>query len=696
MVRFEARRGQAETPLSRKALGIEYFEGAEYFVLLLSALGKETFHRGYVWSERTKNAVLSSLLKVCQPAPGDTAEKLKALLKGTDVKEKRLVEAAMYAPQWAPLIEEIIGWPGLKKGVWFFQAHISERFSSEKETETAIYSPISPQQFNDGTFDVNWFRESWAELGEKRFRMLYDSAKYITEGSNAHKRSQLYTDAVTGKLEIGALEKEISEKRNQERLRAYGLIPVEPGDTKELVRRYGFIAAYLKGARQFGAQRRESETKAARVALENLAITCGEQDVNRLLWRLEKARLEELLPCTEKKTVEGFQVYLRFDEEGDCELRIEKDGKLLKTVPKALAKDPLTEEYKQTVKELREQKLRGRRTLEEAMVNRSSFRSGELASILDCLTLAPLLRRLVWRTEDDRMGLPFLENGKLLLENWNGDRLEIGAGETLWIAHPHDLKRAGHWSDWMHKLYETGLVQPFKQVFRELYPITDEEREERTVSRRYAGYQVQPKKAVALLRSRGWTVDYEEGLQRVSYPDNIIVRLYAQADWFSPADYETPTIEELVFVSRRDEKPLILEEVDPILFSETMRDLDLAVSAAAAGGVDPETSHSTVEMRVAIAKELTALLKLQNVSFTERHARISGKLAEYSVHMGSGVVHALGKGMVPILAVHSQQRGRIFLPFADEDPKTAEILSKIILLAEDEKIKDPSILDALR
>ena len=41
------------------------------------------------------------------------------------------------------------------------------------------------------------------------------------------------------------------------------------------------------------------------------------------------------------------------------------------------------------------------------------------------------------------------------------------------------------------------------------------------------------------------------------------------------------------------------------------------------------------------------------------------------------------------------ERGRIFLPFADDDPKTAEIMSKILLLAEDQKIKDPSILSQI-
>ena len=127
-----------------------------------------------------------------------------------------------------------------------------------------------------------------------------------------------------------------------------------------------------------------------------------------------------------------------------------------------------------------------------------------------------------------------------------------------------------------------------------------------------------------------------------------------------------------------------------------MRDLDLVVSVAHVGGVDPEASHSTVEMRISIATELAALLGLTNVSWVGSHAKIHGSLANYSVHMGSGVVHAEGAGMISILPVHAQARGRIFLPFADDDPRTAEIMSKIILLAEDKKIKDPSILTQIR
>jgi hypothetical protein len=45
--------------------------------------------------------------------------------------------------------------------------------------------------------------------------------------------------------------------------------------------------------------------------------------------------------------------------------------------------------------------------------------------------------------------------------------------------------------------------------------------------------------------------------------------------------------------------------------------------------------------------------------------------------------------------VHSQHRGRLFLPFADDDPKTAETVSKILLLARDKEIQDPSILEQI-
>lgn len=138
-----------------------------------------------------------------------------------------------------------------------------------------------------------------------------------------------------------------------------------------------------------------------------------------------------------------------------------------------------------------------------------------------------------------------------------------------------------------------------------------------------------------------------------------------------------------------------LASVPPRVFSEVMRDLDLVVSVAHSGGVDPEATASTVEMRASLVSETCTLLGLGNVSIKSAHVLIEGTLGRYSVHLGSAVVHRQPGGALCIIPVHGQHRGRIFLPFADNDPKTSEVVSKVIMLARDQDIKDPTILEQL-
>lgn len=223
-----------------------------------------------------------------------------------------------------------------------------------------------------------------------------------------------------------------------------------------------------------------------------------------------------------------------------------------------------------------------------------------------------------------------------------------------------------------------------------------EEELDKEESMLFSGNQIQPQKTVGALRSRRWVADYDDGLQKIYYKENIVARIYAMADWFSPSDVEAPTLEWVVFADRKTGKQLKIREIPDVIYSEVMRDVDLAVSVAHAGGVDPETSHSTIEMRQAIVACNLELFKIKNVRLDGNHAIIDGKLGQYTVHLGSGVVHQIGNAMLFVVPVHSQYRGRIFLPFVDDDPKTAEIMSKILLFAEDTKIKDPNILRQIR
>ena len=146
------------------------------------------------------------------------------------------------------------------------------------------------------------------------------------------------------------------------------------------------------------------------------------------------------------------------------------------------------------------------------------FELAELTQLMLHPVIAPFLRKLLFVSEG-RVGAYC-------------ELTDIPENAQVSIAHPHDLYQSGHWIHFQRYAFENRLIQPFKQIFRELYLVNADELSEKTKSRRYAGHQVQPQKTVALLKGRGWTVDYEEGLQRVYHKENIIANVYAAADWF--------------------------------------------------------------------------------------------------------------------------------------------------------------------
>ncbi|SMF83896.1 protein of unknown function [Paenibacillus uliginis N3/975] len=692
---IELVRGDLTTTATPYTMSFERIHGLESFIRILISLGGETFVRGYIYGygdQITKKESLSHLLKVCYPQEGDDEQKLEQLLKGTGISEKRLLEAAMYAPQWIEIIAKYLGWEGLRSAAWYFHAHINETFSAEKETIVAHYSPITPEDFNNGAFDVKWFEEAYHSLGEERFKLLYDCAKYISAGAN-HRRSQMFADAVLGQLRLEDMKLSVTDKRNKDHLLAYSLIPLGPIQENDLRERFDFIQLFLKQSRGYGAQRRASEGIVSAIALGNLARSAGYADVTRLTWDMEARRLEKLESLFEPRPLdEDTNVRLRIDEEGNTELEVTSKGKALKSVPARFKKDEYIAELKEVKSDLTEQYRRAKRELERSMEVESCFTVSELAALQNNPVIQPLLRTLVFKA-GNHLGY-FMKTADDLyrLEEPTGAEHLIADKDEITIAHPLHLYESGLWSEYQRDLFERGIRQPFKQVFRELYLANADEREGRIKSRRYAGHQVQPSKTVALLRSRGWTVSYEEGLQKVSYQKNVIATVYAMADWFSPADSEAPTLETVEFLDRKSYKSIPMDQISPILFSETMRDIDLVVSTAHVGGVDPEASLTTIELRSAIMRESLRLLKLDNVKLEGNYARIDGKLGEYAVNLGSGIAYKQGTGALNIIPVHSQHRGRLFLPFLDEDPRTVEVLSKVVLLAEDNKIKDPQIL----
>ncbi len=692
ILEIELIRGDSSTPVTLLAQNINRLYGIENYIRLLKSLGNDSLHRGYIYTygnhEHNKKSVLSTLLKNCFPSDSCTQKEFNQAAKAANISEKRLCDTATYAPQWLPYVAAYLGWKDMESAVWWLHAHTNGFHSSQTESEIAKYSSIEITTFREGAVDIAWFREVYKSLRQEKWKKLYNAAKYISDGSG-HSRGLLYTDVIIGHTKIKEVTERITSKRNQDYLRVYGVIPLSKANPeKDLLKRYQFLQKFKKESKQFGSQRQASEGIAVRVAMENLARTAGYSDPIRLQWAMETKEARGILEDANKIKFDGADIKLEIDEQGKSSIVVIKEGKKLKSIPAKYKNDKGLLKLRGYNKTLREQYRRTKVSLQNAMVGGDLFTKKEIEVLMDHPVVAPLLKKLVLVSNE---AIGFWKDQQLI----GSDGTSLAVGEYVRLAHCVDLFEAKQWSAFQRHCFENKLVQPFKQIFRELYVPTQDELKEQSVSRRYAGHQVQPNKTVALLKGQGWTVDYDEGLQKVHHEKNTIARMFAMADWFSPSDIEAPTLETIEFSDRKTGKRKPFDQVDKRIFSETMRDIDLVVSVAHVGEVDPEASQSSIELRSVIVGETCSLFQLDNVTLLQSHAKIKGELGEYSVHLGSGVCHKVAGSSLSILPVHSQHRGRMFLPFIDDDPKTAEIVSKVLLLAKDGNIKDPTILSQL-
>lgn len=695
---IEVKRGDSNTKVTHLVQSFEKIYGIKRFTEMLTGLGKATLFKGYIYSwgynELTKQKLFSYLLKRCYPLSTDTQESFNEHIQKANITEERLIQAAIYAPQWQKFISSYLDWNGLDEGIWWLHAHTKTASytdtNAELESEVAKFSAIDVQDFKDGAVDKIWFESAYKKLGKSKWELLYEAAKYVTDG-NGHRRARLYADTITGNLKIREVTAKVKDKRDQDYLRVYGLVPLSKTNAeKDILSRYEYLQQFKKESREFGSMKQTSEALALRVALENLARNAGYPDPVRLTWAMETKQVQSILSKDTNVTIDDTMVSLVINKEGKAELAVLnlKTDKELKSVPPKIKKEKAILELMEYRKTMREQWTRSRKGLEESMIRGDEFLYAEMQNLFDHPIISKHLEKLVFISNDAKIG--FYAAGNLVSSL--GEIIAVNDKQTFRIAHCYDLHHHKVWTDYQKYCFDTQLKQPFKQIFRELYVPTPDELNEKSISRRYAGHQVHPKQTLALLKNRGWKVDYEEGLQKVSHKEGYQVKMYAMADWFSPAEVESPTLEIIEFHSLKDHKNIAFETINPRIFSEVMRDIDLVVSVAHVGGVDPEASHSSLEMRAVLLRETLRLFKINNVDIKENHALITGKMANYSVHLGSAIVHQVPGKYLSILPVHSQHRGRLFLPFADDDPKSAEVMSKVLLLAKDNEIQDPTIL----
>lgn len=158
-----------------------------------------------------------------------------------------------------------------------------------------------------------------------------------------------------------------------------------------------------------------------------------------------------------------------------------------------------------------------------------------------------------------------------------------------------------------------------------------------------------------------------------------------------------------------------LTDVPPVVFSEVMRDIDLFVGVTSIGAdpawgeqhgdahaeywrrfADAELS-TAAESRKAVLERLVPKLAIRDrCRFTDRYLVVRGEAHEYKIHLGSGnVLMEPGSRYLCIVRGGGDSAANVALPF-EGDSMLAIILSKAFLLANDQTIKDQSIVRQIK
>lgn len=705
VVDLELSRGEVPELWSHAANSIKRIYGARHLQRLLLALGKLPLTRKRRGSDDvpdlTRPAVLIHLISVCHPAENDNADDFKNLMAEAKIPTDRLLEISIFRPVWTEFIEHSTGIRGLRDAVGWIFAHTRsqdyvwgnqarELWAGELNFETAI----TPEEFIDGAVDTDWFARVFSAVGENVWNKLYIAAKFASTG-RGHTRARLFADALMNKIEVNDLKVMLEKDGNLDAALAIGL-PSFPSDPKsrtaELLKRYEVLQSLKLRAKKSKAQRAASEQKAYDIGVQNLARRVGYSDTVRFEWAMETEAVSDMGSlCT---VIDDITLAIQITPGGILELQAVREGKALKTIPPVVKKNTDFITLRDRMAALKQQALRLRPALEDLMVRHVSLSSEEWQKLILHPLAGPLLRRLALSTEREIIGFPS-EAG---LHGIGGKITPWPSGQTeIYIAHAVDLLPPDVWHSWQKEIFDRQITQPFKQIFREVYlPTETEIKSKHGQIDRFHKPRLVTHKLLGILSKRGWIFHPEHGLNRLFRKEGITAWISFDEYFHHPSECAEAHLSQVYFTTAKPFKTLTIPSIPTRIFSEVLRDIDLIVSVAHASGVNPEITQSTIESRMDLVRETCRLLKIANVAFENKHVLITGKLANYRIHLDSGIVHRVAGAMIPIVSDTQTERGHIFLPFADADVQSADILSRVLLFANDESIRDPQIAKALR
>jgi hypothetical protein len=395
-------------------------------------------------------------------------------------------------------------------------------------------------------------------------------------------------------------------------------------------------------------------------------------------------------------------------------------GKTLKSVP-AYVKERHAAEWKElqgAVKDMEKMLSAHRARIERLLLTQRAISTETLrACYLDHPMLAGMSRRLIWQFDS---GLGIWHDGRVIDDA--GREVDLNSQKTARLWHPvlSRVETVFHWRCWLE---DQHIRQPFKQAHREVYLVTDSERETRIYSNRFAAHILRQHAFVALCEQRGWTFRLMGQWDSHNTPTLELpefgLRVHYDVDF--PHD-ESEVTGHFIYLLIRTAAlrfldgasvPQDLASLPPTVFSEVMRDIDLFTGVASIGS-DPAWGQrepipfreywneysfgALTEMALnrgsVIERLLPSLAIAGRCRLDGRFLVVRGDLATYRIHLGSAnVLMEPGSRYLCIVegAATKASPRNLALPF-EGDRGLSLILSKAFLLAYDCEIKDQSIL----
>ncbi|WP_434339593.1 DUF4132 domain-containing protein [Motilimonas cestriensis] len=604
----------------------------------------------------------------------ETQAQLIAMLG--EFKEATLLTALPYAGFARDAILIALGWQSLLP----VQKMLFHWGKGNPATLDSCRDVCNSTSTNSGVIDRSAASEVLAAADDKALKKYI---KAMNASSIDLKNYLVLLTAVKG-WDKDKLEKKLV-RHHQIGIKAYGLYAVE--DEAELKARYLKFKQMHKEATQYGAERQANTQAAVKAGLKNLAQSAGYSDEIRMEWALEADIADDMVAFNQEHEAEDWTVSLEMAGL-KAKIVVKKAGKPLKSVPPKVRKTQIYQAMRAAQDNVRSQASRFKNTLEEMMCQRDTISADELATLSRLPVVKGMLSQLILKSGT---GFGFFNGTTDTLTGLSGEAVTI-VDEPV-IAHVYDLLKANILPQSQQAVVSQRLVQPFKQAFRELYVVTPAEIEAKHDSMRFAGHVVDGAIASRLFQGRNWTQyggDWVEVFKR--FPKQ---QCYAQVEFPESRHYlaEDDGPMDVIYFKRGNDK-LLLEDVEPVVFSEVMRDIDLVASVAQLDDEYGRWSTESAQRRGELVLNLIQDLGLKQVRCEDNYAYIDGKLAQYRVHLGTGVIH-IQLGNYLCIVPEGQASEDLYLPFADVDKRMAEIISKIFLLISDDQIKDETILSQI-